>query len=69
MKPDILCLIESHLNPNENINIDIYTWIGINRKIITFHAPKPSGDVGVLRNQTILSQYSVKVVDKHFDLK
>ena len=67
MKPDILCLIETHLNPNEHINIDNYVWIGNNRKSIAIRAPKPSGGIGVLINQTILSQYSFKVVDKQFD--
>ena len=67
INPDILCLNETHLSGSESINIEKYTFYGFNRPFKHVKAPKASGGVGILVNDSMLLNYDVQTIDKTID--
>ena len=62
---DFISLNETHLKGQSSIEIEGYTWFGMNRKT-HFRAPKGSGGVGVLVKNSIFGSYKVNVFDNIF---
>ena len=55
--PDIICMTETHLQGNENINLLGYTSYRLNRKIQNRRSNRGSGGVSVLLRSNILTTF------------
>ena len=64
---DILALAETHLYKDDVLNINGYTWFGLNRKIIHINARKGSGGVGFLIRNDLLENYDVTILNKEHE--
>ena len=64
---DILCVTETHLTGNNEIEIDGYKFIGHNRGLLHKQAPKGSGGTGILIKEHLLQMFKVSVVDKSYE--
>ena len=62
-QPDILCMTETWLRGDEVVMFDGYEWFGHNRTSVSRKAVRGSGRVGVLVKESVLLDWSVKVVD------
>jgi hypothetical protein len=61
MDCDIYGLCETHLSGNQELHIDGYKWIGINRTVVNKRATKGSGGVGFLIKEWIYNDYDVRI--------
>ena len=64
---DIICLAETHLQRDESITLEGYTWFGHNRLKIHRNAIRGSGGVGILIKNSIFESYSVAVVNQDYE--
>ena len=64
---DIICLAETHLQRDESITLEGYTWFGHNRLQIHRNAIRGSGGVGILIKNSIFESYSVAVVNQDYE--
>ncbi|CAG2236293.1 unnamed protein product [Mytilus edulis] len=64
---DIFSVCETHLKSTDNLQVDGYTWKGLNRHCIHRNAPKGSGGVGLLIKQWILNEYNCELIDGSFE--
>jgi exonuclease III len=67
VKSDIFCLLETHLNKDDNIVCEGYTCFLNNRKVKNKKAPKASGGVAILVKEKLFDVFRVKVVDNEID--
>lgn len=67
LKPDILCLCETHLEKEETIQLEGYHFVPFNRKLRHVNAPKIHGGVGILIKDELYNIYSIVTVDKTID--
>ncbi|CAG2257828.1 unnamed protein product [Mytilus edulis] len=63
----ILGLAETHLTGNTGINIDGYTWFGLNRKEIHIRAKTGSGGVGILIRNDVRDEFNINIVEDNTD--
>ncbi|CAG2208741.1 unnamed protein product [Mytilus edulis] len=63
----ILGLVETHLTGNTGINIDGYTWFGLNRKEIHIRAKTGSGGVGILIRNDVRDEFNINIVEDNTD--
>ena len=63
----IFCICETHLNKNDNLNVEGYTWFGHCRFGKHKKAPKTFGGVGIFIRNDILMEYLISIVDQSFD--
>ena len=64
---DVICLVETHLVSDSSIHIPGYSWFGNNRKTLSKRARWDSGGVGILVNDSLLSYYSISILDSRFE--
>ena len=64
---DIFCLIETHMENNQNLDCENYTVFQHKRTLRHRNAKKASGGVAVLIKEQLLEQYECHVVDKSID--
>ena len=57
--PDIICLTETHLCKNDGINVNGYTYYGLNR-IINADRLRGSGGIGILVSDRLHNVYKVE---------
>jgi hypothetical protein len=55
------------LQRDQTLDIDGFTWYGYNRQSIHVNAPKGSGGVGVLVRDELMTDYSVRVIDRSYE--
>ena len=67
LNKDIVCIAESHLAKTKTISVEHYKWFGFNRDLKHVKSPVTHGGVGILVKNTILSLYSVSIIDKQVD--
>ena len=59
-----MCLIETHLIGNADINLKGYTWFGQNRVLKHVSAKRGSGGIGFLVKDSLFDDFMVTVTDK-----
>ena len=67
LKPDIVCLSETHFTEQSKIQLDGYTYINHSRKAKHKDAPFTHGGVGILVRDILHKNYVVSIVDQSFD--
>ena len=67
LNKDIVCIAESHLAKTKTISVEHYEWFSFNRDLKHVKSPVTHGGVGILVKNTILSLYSVSIIDKQVD--
>ena len=60
-------MCETHLPGNKTVELNGYTWLGLNRTHIHRNAPKASGGVGILVKQHLNDMFNIEIVDKSYD--
>ena len=63
---DIICLIETHLKPNDNLHIDGFQSF-VNNRQVSARARRGSGGVAILVKDSIFKLYTINVIDKSHD--
>ena len=64
---DILAVAETHLCKDDVLNINGYSWFGLNRKLIHINARKGSGGVGFLIKNDLLEIYDINILNKEHE--
>ena len=61
---DIICVSETHLKGDLQLDMNNYVWYGFNRGKTHIKAPRASGGVGIFIKASLLDVFSVSIVDK-----
>jgi exonuclease III len=64
---DIICVSETHLSGDSQINIPGYLWCGFNRPLKHARAAITHGGVGMFMKNSFLNTFSYEVIDRSFD--
>lgn len=64
---DIVCVCETFLIGEQELDIEGYIWVGNNRKVISKRACRGSGGVGILVRACILDCFDIAVVSNKFE--
>ena len=67
MDSDVIYINETHFQGNASIELQNYTYYGLNRKLIHIHAQKCSAGIGIFVKDKLLSTFNVSVFDKSYD--
>ena len=67
MNYDIVCICETFLRSNDEIDIPGYTWIGHHRRKILPSARRGSGGVGLLVKSSLYAAYDFNILDNEVD--
>ena len=62
-----MCLSETHLKNNNNIDIHGFTWYGHNRVVKHVNAVRGSGGVGILIKDQLMNDFEITCIDKSVD--
>ena len=63
----MICLQETHLNGDQTVELQGYTWFGHNRDVKHRYAKRNFGGVGVLIKSWIFNEYDVETLDRSID--
>lgn len=66
-KADLICLSETHLSFNKNIDLIGYKWYGHNRDLKHSKSPKTFGGVGIFVKNYLFDLFDISIVDNSFD--
>ena len=64
---DIVCVSETFLIGEQELDIAGFRWFGNNRKSLSKRACRGSGGVGILVRNNIMSNYDVAVLSNKFE--
>ncbi len=67
LKPDILCVSETHLEKDEQICIDGYKYFEHNRKFKHIRALKIYGGIGIFVTYNLCDVYKIHIIDKSLE--
>ena len=69
IKPDIICLNETHLSNNHDNqpNVEGYSWIGHCRPVRHTRSVRQFGGVGILYKDSLLQNFDISVISKCYD--
>ena len=59
--PDIICLMETHLKPSQEIELEGYLYEGLTRKL-TKKSQKGSGGIAILTRNKLMNEYKLEKV-------
>ena len=64
---DIVCVCETFLTGDQEVDLEGYRWFGNNRKVISKRAWRGSGGVGILVSLDILKSFDIAVISDKFE--